>query len=458
MSPEERQALIAAYRANPVLPDAPALPLIAALRANWPPSVKALAADDLLAELLTTTPIYPAGLERALTAVRRSLLLGNLTDDLLPLVVSLAIQGHLNEYAWAATAEERQRVDGLAARIETLSPVEAMLLAAYTPLGRTPGAAALLTRGWGEPVASVLAEQITTAAEEDVLATQIAAITPIRHAVSDAVRAMYEANPFPRWRTVPRVPAADVVLGFPVPPSPQVLIAGCGTGYQTIIAAQRFATGQVTAIDLSRASLAYGMRKAREAGLTNIDFRQADIMEIADLDQRFDIIESTGVLHHMEDPFAAARTVCGLLKPGGLIKLALYSAAARAELKPAKTLARGFTPDRIPELRQAIADAAEGDPVREALRYIDFYATSPLRDLIMHIQEHELGFGDLRRIIAENGLEFLAFTTPAGVQHAYREMFPGHEPGADLDHWEALEAAQPQTFSGMYQFWLRKPG
>ncbi|MDB5648339.1 MAG: hypothetical protein JWQ05_4008, partial [Methylobacterium sp.] len=31
LSAEQRRALIAAYRANPVLPDAPALPLIAAL-------------------------------------------------------------------------------------------------------------------------------------------------------------------------------------------------------------------------------------------------------------------------------------------------------------------------------------------------------------------------------------------------------------------------------------------
>lgn len=457
-SAEARAALLRDYYAGPVLPGAPAWPLIQALGASWPPSIEALAQDELAAALLQTTPIYPIGLERALTAVRRRLLLEGVSDAAIPLVANLAIQGHLNEYAWATTPEEQARIAELIARLETLGPVEVMLVAAYAPLRLLPGAEALTQRRWTGPVAQILAEQVAAPAEEARLAAQIEALTPIEGAVSKAVRGQYEANPFPRWRTPARPDPATAIYGIPVPAAPQVLIAGCGTGYQAIIAAQRFPAGQVTALDLSRASLAYGQRKARELGLANIGFHQADLLQIGAMPWRFDIIESTGVLHHMDDPFAGARAVCALLKPGGLMKFALYSAAARAALKPAKALGRRFTPQQIPQFRQAIAAAPEGDPVREPLRFIDFYATSPCRDLLMHVQEHELGIADIGRILDENGLDLVALAVPEAVSQAYAAMFPDDPAMTDLEHWQTFETRHPTTFSEMYQFWTRKRG
>jgi 2-polyprenyl-3-methyl-5-hydroxy-6-metoxy-1,4-benzoquinol methylase len=85
---------------------------------------------------------------------------------------------------------------------------------------------------------------------------------------------------------------------------------------QSIASAQRFANCRVTAIDLSLASLAYAKRKTRQAGIANIDYRQGDILELADLEDRFDIIECTGVLHHMADPLVGWSVLRGLLTPG----------------------------------------------------------------------------------------------------------------------------------------------
>jgi SAM-dependent methyltransferase len=456
LTPEARRALLTEYRAALGSAGAPELPLIRALRAHWPPSIEALAGDDLAAELLVSTPIYPLGLERALTAVRRRLLLGGAGEGLLPFVARLAVQGHLNEYVWATDAEERARVEALAARAGDLAPVDLMLLAAYAPLARLPGAAVLMARTWDASVAAILQEQVAAPLLERELAAQIPALTPIRPGVSEAVRGQYEAHPYPRWRMMALQSPVDALFGAPLPARPQVLIAGCGTGYQAMVAAQRFPTGQVTAVDLSRASLAYGLRKSREAGLANLDFFQADLLELAVSDARFDIIESTGVLHHMDDPFAGARAVCGLLRPGGFIKLGLYSAAARSGLQPAKALARTFTPETIPQMRQAIAAAPAGDPLREPERFMDFYATSPCRDLLMHVLEHELGFDDLRRLLDENGLRFLGFVTDPATFQAYRQAFPDDPAGTDLGGWEAFEAANPHAFTNMYQFWARK--
>ena len=82
-----------------------------------------------------------------------------------------------------------------------------------------------------------------------------------------------------------------------------VLVAGCGTGQHSIETAQRFSGAKVLAVDLSLASLGYAKRKTHELGLANVDYAQADILELGKLDRRFDLIEAMGVLHHLREPW-----------------------------------------------------------------------------------------------------------------------------------------------------------
>ena len=73
------------------------------------------------------------------------------------------------------------------------------------------------------------------------------------------------------------------------------------------------------AVDLSLSSLCYAKRKTRELGLTNITYAQADILRLGTLPRRFDVIESSGVLHHLADPLAGWRVLLSLLRPGGFM-------------------------------------------------------------------------------------------------------------------------------------------
>ncbi len=427
------------------------------LRGHWPQDLAALAQNELLAELLVTTPIYPGWLERKMTALRRTFLLEGCPEAASPLLARLAIQCHLNEYAWAVDGVEQVWVDAFLGRVEALTPAQAMALGCYVPLGRLPQADALLAKGWTGPAASVLEEQILAVRQEAALQSRIQTLTPIRTGTSEAVRDQYETSPYPRWRRVTPIAPAASIFGWRPPPNPNVLFAGCGTGFQAIHAGQRYAGARVLAVDLSRASLGYALRKAREAGITNMAFCQADLLELGASGLQFDAIECSGVLHHLTDPFEGARVLSGLLRPGGIMKLGLYSAIARQGLKPAKALAARYTPQTIRELRRAILDAADDDPVRAAARFSDFYATSACRDLLMHVQEHEMSIGDLKRIVEENGLRFLGFGLDDTVRAAFRAMFPFEGAASDLDNWAAFEAKHPATFTSMYQFWVWKP-
>src|SRR5262245_33471244 len=56
-----------------------------------------------------------------------------------------------------------------------------------------------------------------------------------------------------------------------------VLEAGCGIGAQTVTLARNSPGARITSIDVSGPSLAQARERVAAAGLTNVDFRQADI-------------------------------------------------------------------------------------------------------------------------------------------------------------------------------------
>ena len=59
---------------------------------------------------------------------------------------------------------------------------------------------------------------------------------------------------------------------------------------------------------------------------------QADILDLGKFNKQFDIIESLGVLHHMDNPIQGWKVLTDCLKPGGLMKIGLYSELARQHI------------------------------------------------------------------------------------------------------------------------------
>src|SRR6201999_1542915 len=107
-----------------------------------------------------------------------------------------------------------------------------------------------------------------------------------------------------------------------------------------IEAHRRYAQAHVLAIDLSRASLSYAVRKTRGLGL-DIEYGQADILKLGSLERRFDVIEAAGSLQCLKDPAAGWRVLLSLLKPGGVMLLGLYSQIARADINAARSYIAG---------------------------------------------------------------------------------------------------------------------
>ncbi|MBF0384220.1 MAG: class I SAM-dependent methyltransferase, partial [Magnetococcales bacterium] len=217
-------------------------------------------------------------------------------------------------------------------------------------------------------------------------------------------------------------------------------------------------------VDLSFSSLSYAIRKAEELRAENIEFMQGDILELQRIGRQFDIVESVGVLHHMDDPLAGWRVLVDVLRPGGLMKIGLYSNIARREIFAARRLIadNGYsaTPDGIRRFRRDVVNMIKPtSSISGVTKWSDFNSMSACRDLLFHVQEHCFTLTQIAEAVEKLGLVFLGFEMGnAKVMRRFRKENPAKDSLASLQLWSQFEQQNPDTFKGMYQFWVQHPG
>jgi SAM-dependent methyltransferase len=296
-------------------------------------------------------------------------------------------------------------------------------------------------------------------------------LTGIENAISRLNQQQYEENPYPRWVRIPQLEQPSTIAGYLHRRFPlagfkhqakseiaDILSMGCGTGQLALEIAQGIRS-RILAVDLSIASLGYAKRKARELGLSGIEFAQADLLELSAIGRRFDVVECSGVLHHLADPIAGWRALLPHLRPGGLMVLGLYSETARRGIVRAQQFIAqggyGISADGIRRCRQDLlnTDACQDFGVAAS---DDFFGVSSCRDLLFHVQESRTRLPIVEAFLRDNGLTFVGFETDIATLQAYRRRFPDDPAATNLHHWHAFESEYPNTFSGMYRFWIQK--
>lgn len=99
-------------------------------------------------------------------------------------------------------------------------------------------------------------------------------------------------------------------------PDWSVLEFGCGTGSTAIIHAPH--VKHIVATDLSDRMLDIAERKARDAAIENISFKQGTLDSLNLESESFDAVLGLNVLHLLDDVDATISRVHGVLKPGGI--------------------------------------------------------------------------------------------------------------------------------------------
>ena len=449
------------------------------LRQSLQKAISRLSDLPLLLKLMSVCPIPDLKLEALLKDIRSCLLFSVSksigTPEVLRFQSALALQCFTNDYIYSQTNTETKAIEKLECVIEAglssglqPSPQSILCLASYKALQEYEWCK-LLTRNIH--IEKVFARQILEPEEEARLKSDIPVLQEIRDNVSSRVREQYEASPYPRW----------INLGLDVYPkaiseickdinlrlcnnaiidvaSPNILIAGCGTGQHSIGTASKFKNSKVLAVDLSLSSLAYAKRKTKELGAQNLEYMQADILDLEKLDRKFDIIESAGVLHHMNNPMAGWEILTNCLRPNGLMRIGLYSKLARRHIIEMRDeidqLALEPSDDAMKFFRNTVINSDE-EHHKKILSISDFYSLSMLRDLLFHVQEHQFNIPQIKDCLDELGLKFCGFENKNIVKE-FKQTNPEPDDIFELDKWHYYEEANPMNFMGMYQFWCQK--
>ena len=439
----------------------------------------------LFLRLISLTPISDLRIEGLLTFLRRSMLQeilkGNIEDEGMSFISALALQCFTNEYVYSETDEETRSVKRLEQQISEL--VEHKLdvpsflivtLATYRPLHTFTWAKTLVDREWDDEISAVIKRQIEEPFTELSLRSKILSLTSVQDTVSKSVQEQYEENPYPRWvnsdltdkgkSTGSVLRELNFDIGeYQAPERPDILIAGCGTGQHALSTASRFKDSNMLAVDLSLSSLSYAMRKTQELGVTNIEYAQADIMELAGLGRQFDLIESVGVLHHLGDPLTGWNILVDLLRPAGVMKIGLYSETACKHIVEGRSMIanKGYStsPEDMRQCRRDIIAMVEcgNKDMAKIHNMRDFFSLSEYRDLLFHVQEHRFTLPQINAALKSLKLEFLGFEMfDQAAVRKFKETYPKKRALTSLSLWHKFELENPDTFIGMYQFWCKK--
>jgi SAM-dependent methyltransferase len=245
---------------------------------------------------------------------------------------------------------------------------------------------------------------------------------------TDAVRRFYERTPFPGYPPRDSLHALRAraqrslfarLVDEAIPGDARVVDVGCGTGQMCLYLAR--AERWVIGADLARPALVLGAAAAQRFGLDRVLFVETDLQRPGLASGAFDVVYSSGVLHHTPNPRASFARLVQLARPGGTIVLGVYNAFARLPLRLRRAMARlsGF---RFIPFDPVLRDRRDEPARREAW----------LRDQYQHPEEHRHTLAEVQTWFKENGVEYLRAYPTAVLGEEPKELF-----AAAADNWRA---------------------
>jgi arsenite methyltransferase len=106
-----------------------------------------------------------------------------------------------------------------------------------------------------------------------------------------------------------------------IPRGATVVDLGSGSGTDAFVAARHADGGPVIGFDMTEAQLEKARRLAREAGVSNVEFRKGLIEELDLADASVDVVISNGVINLVADKDAVFREIARVLKSAGRLAI-----------------------------------------------------------------------------------------------------------------------------------------
>jgi SAM-dependent methyltransferase len=240
---------------------------------------------------------------------------------------------------------------------------------------------------------------------------------------SDPIEAFYDRHPYPppvaglasslRESGDDRPARASHHLIWPERPIASiesVLVAGCGTS-QAVRHALRHPERRVVGIDVSAASIEHTRVLAAQNEVTNLELHRQPLEEVGNLDEKFDHIVCTGVLHHLADPELGLSRLREVIAPGGALTLMVYGEYGRSGVylfqEYCRRLGVGTSPQDLADLVATLREIPLGHPLSRLLRETrDFADDDALADALCNPRDRAYTVPELFELVDDTGLRF----------------------------------------------------
>ena len=241
-------------------------------------------------------------------------------------------------------------------------------------------------------------------------------------------------------------------------PDLDILIAGCGSN-QAAIFAYTNPAAKVDAIDVSQSALNHQQYLKDKHRLGNLELHRLPIEELPTLGLDFDLIVSTGVLHHLADPQAGMRALAGCLRPDGAVALMVYARYGRIGVELLQSVFRDLglhqDEDALRLVKLTISETNSDHPLR-SYRTIadDLDFDAGIVDTFLHGRDRSYTVDDCIDLVTSAGLVFQTWfnnapyyphdsenlNAPAGEFYRVINALPPNEIWSVMERLQTLNA------------------
>ena len=278
---------------------------------------------------------------------------------------------------------------------------------------------------------------------------------------SDPVAAQYSDYPYPEpgddvgiWlqsfnydRYEPRLYSAQFWPEGRPKTDLNILVAGCGS-MQAAVVAYNNPECRITGVDFSETSIGHEERLRQRHELTNLSLRTMKLLDVQDLEQQFDLVISSGVLHHLPDPAQGLRALSSVLEPShGVMALMLYGRLGRSGIYPLQDAFRRMCLPQTTEGITIVRSVINRLPPRHPARWycdhaLELRSDAAVVDTFLHRQDAAYSVPEVLDFVEGNGLKFQGWIDSAiyNIGTANQDWESLDKNISDRDRWAIVES------------------
>jgi SAM-dependent methyltransferase len=233
-----------------------------------------------------------------------------------------------------------------------------------------------------------------------------------------------------------------------------ILVAGCGTNQAACFAFTN-PSAKVVATDVSQPSLDHQQYLKDKHGLKNLELHLLPIEDLAVLGLDFDLVVSTGVLHHMADPREGMAALASRLRRDGVVSAMVYGKYGRIGVDLLASvfnqLGLGQDGSSVKMVRDTIAVLPADHPVESYLKFAwDLRSDAGVVDTFLHGRQRSYSVAECLDLVTSSGLVFQEWFFKSGYYPHEGFALPDKLSSAlkalpQIEAWSLMERLQSST-------------